>query len=123
LVAFVAACLLVHAALADPHFWRIHTVIEIGFGSLLLRAAVAGVCGVRRSSLSCKAGAIIGWWVGLSSFLLEHPRSLAAPLMGLAIFFLAGVAADVLADSELAPALVIEHSADERAATELAIRR
>lgn len=123
LVAVLATWLLVQAAIRYPNIWRVQTVSEISIGSLLLVTAVSGICGVHQSSLICTVSAILGWCVALSSLLLEHALKGPVPAIGLAIFCLAGLASDALADRRQVWAPGRDDTPNARAEIDLAIIR
>lgn len=123
LVAVLAVCLLLETVVQDAHFWRLQTVNQAFFALLLLGSAVMGAFGAHRSAIVCTACAIMGWWLGLSSLLFEHPARGAVPIMGMAVFFAAGLAADALTDSKPVPTHATDGIPDERVAAEMAIRR
>ena len=122
LVGALAVSLLLHTTVSDPDLWRFQTLNQVVCGTLLLGAAIAGLFGLYRSPLICKACAVIGWWVGLWSLLLNRALN-PVPIMGMAIFFIAGLAADALDDSQHSPAGENDDIPGEKAVRELVFRR
>ena len=121
-VAAFAFCLLLQAIMQAPDFWRLQTLNQVVCGTLLSGAAIAGVLGLHRSPLICKACAVTGWWVGLLSLLLDHALN-PVPIIGLAVFFTAGSAADVLTDSQQSRAERRDDGSGKTVVRELAFRR
>ena len=121
-VAAFAVCLLLQAMMQIPDLWRFQLLNQIVCGSLLLSTCIAGMFGAHRSPLICKACAVIGWWIGLWSLILDRAFN-PVPIIGMAIFLTAGLAADALADSQQSRHHGTDDLPRERGVRELVFRR
>jgi len=95
-LAVLSLVLLVQAAMDNRGFVSGQMGNQAVCSVLLLAAAATGAFDVYRSPAICTACALVGLWLALSSCVLAPAPSLAAAAVGIAIFFLAGYAADDL---------------------------
>jgi hypothetical protein len=79
---------------------QVQTFNQVLCSVVLLIISITGAFDLHRSSLICTAGAIIGWWLALSSLIFAHTAVPAVPVIGLVIFLVAGCSADTVADFE-----------------------
>ena len=100
LIAVLAVALLLQAWSSDQHVRYLQTFNQGVCSLLLLIMSITGVLDLHRSSLICTGGAIIGWWLALSSVLFGHAAVPAVPIIGLIIFVIAGWTGDTVADFE-----------------------